>query len=83
MDLREDYLFLLAKENNYFIKLMFIEKQPQIYNKYFDLIFIKFPILFPIIYGLFLLKGKGKFIVPLKNFRKKNDAINYIKKSIK
>jgi len=33
---------------------MFIEKQPQIYNKYFDLIFIKFPILFPIIYGLFL-----------------------------
>ena len=35
------------------------------------------------IYGLFVLKGKGKFIVPLKNFSKKNDAINYIKKSIK
>ena len=33
---------------------MEIKKQPQIFNRNFDLIFIKFPIIFPIIYGLFL-----------------------------
>jgi len=33
---------------------MEIKKQTQIFNKNFDLIFIKFPIIFPIIYGLFL-----------------------------
>ena len=33
---------------------MEIKKQTQIFNKNFDLIFIKFPIVFPIIYGLFL-----------------------------
>lgn len=30
------------------------------------------------IYGLFSFKEKGKFIVPLKRFNKKKDAINYI-----
>ena len=35
------------------------------------------------IYGLFSFKDKQRFIVPLKNFRKKNDAINYIGQSVK
>ena len=35
------------------------------------------------IYGLFSFKGKKRFIVPLKMFLKKNDAINYIRQSIK
>ena len=30
------------------------------------------------IYGLFSLQDKRKFVVPLKNFHKKNDAINYV-----
>ena len=33
---------------------MEIKKQPQIFSRNFDLIFIKFPIIFPIVYGLFL-----------------------------
>ena len=33
---------------------MEIKKQSQIFNRNLDLIFIKFPIIFPIIYGLFL-----------------------------
>ena len=32
------------------------------------------------IYGLFFLNDEQKYIIPLKNFYKKNDAINYIKK---
>ena len=35
------------------------------------------------IYGLFSLKSKKRFIVLLKSFVKKNDAINYVKQSIK
>ena len=35
------------------------------------------------IYGLFSFKDKRRFIVPLKNFRKKNDAINYIEQAVK
>ena len=35
------------------------------------------------IYGLFLLKDKRRFIVPLKNFQNKNDAINYIEQSVR
>jgi len=35
------------------------------------------------IYGLFSFKDKQRFIVPLKNFQKKNDAINYIEQSVK
>ncbi|MBO44278.1 MAG: hypothetical protein CMM28_11200 [Rhodospirillaceae bacterium] len=35
------------------------------------------------IYGLFSFNDKKRFIVPLKNFRKKNDAINYIEQSVK
>jgi hypothetical protein len=31
------------------------------------------------IYGLFSLNDNRKFIIPLKNFRKKNDAVNYVK----
>ena len=31
------------------------------------------------IYGLFSFKDNRKFIIPLKNFRKKNDAVNYMK----
>ena len=31
------------------------------------------------IYGLFYFKDNRKFIIPLKNFRKKNDAVNYMK----
>ena len=34
------------------------------------------------IYGLFSLQDKRKFVVPLKNFHKKNDAINYVEKLI-
>ena len=32
------------------------------------------------IYGLFSLQDKRKFVVPLKNFHKKNDAVNYVEK---
>jgi hypothetical protein len=35
------------------------------------------------IYGLFSFNDKQRFIVPLKNFQKKNDAINYIEQSVK
>ena len=35
------------------------------------------------IYGLFSFKDNKSFIVPLKMFLKKNDAINYIRQSIK
>ena len=35
------------------------------------------------IYGLFSFKDKRRFIVPLKNFQNKNDAINYIEQSVK
>ena len=35
------------------------------------------------IYGLFSFKDKRRFIVPLKNFQKRNDAINYIEQSVK
>jgi len=35
------------------------------------------------IYGLFSFKDKKRFIVPLKYFSKKNDAINYIEQSVK
>ena len=31
------------------------------------------------IYGLFSLYDEQKYLLPLKNFDKKNDAINYIK----
>ena len=34
------------------------------------------------IYGLFSLKDKQRFIVPLKNFQNKNDAINYMEQSV-
>ena len=34
------------------------------------------------IYGLFSFKDKRRFIVPLKTFRKKNDAINYIEQTV-
>ena len=33
------------------------------------------------IYGLFSFKDKQRFIIPLKNFQKKNDAINYMEQS--
>jgi len=32
------------------------------------------------IYGLFTLPDKRKFVVPLKNFHKKNNAVNYVEK---
>ena len=32
------------------------------------------------IYGLFSLPDKRKFVVPLRNFYKKNDAVNYVEK---
>ena len=35
------------------------------------------------IYGLFLLKDRKRFILPLKNFQNKNDAINYIEQSVR
>ena len=35
------------------------------------------------IYGLFSLNDSRNVIVPLKNFEKKNDAINYIEETIK
>ena len=35
------------------------------------------------IYGLFLLKDEQRFILPLKNFQNKNDAINYIEQSVR
>ena len=34
------------------------------------------------IYGLFSLQDKRKFVVPLKNFHKTNDAINYVEKLV-